>query len=174
MAGTTRPKRRAMQNWLLVWWEKGISFGLPFSINFWVSPKECWTCGRLHAKRLRLHMEDCATQSFTTCRSSGVVLLLRLMIDKLWNFEHSSSRPGDWVPSDIWVTDHWRLHSCNYAQGRTPLEAILVIFGRRALILFCLKALGKNEKWHHFCAHAQWDHLGDAKMSKKGTSLRRI
>ena len=37
-----------------------------------------------------------------------------------------------------------------------PLEAILVIFGRRALIFFCLKALGKNEKWHHFCAHAQW------------------
>ena len=27
-----------------------------------------------------------------------------------------------------------------------PLEAILVIFGRRALIFFCLKALGKNEK----------------------------
>ena len=24
-----------------------------------------------------------------------------------------------------------------------PLEAILVIFGRRALIFFCLKALGK-------------------------------
>ena len=37
-----------------------------------------------------------------------------------------------------------------------PLEAILVIFGRRALIFFCLKALGKNEKWRHFCAHAQW------------------
>ena len=37
-----------------------------------------------------------------------------------------------------------------------PLEAILVIFGRRALIFFCLKALGKNEKWCHFCAHAQW------------------
>ena len=30
------------------------------------------------------------------------------------------------------------------ALGRTPLEAILVIFGRRALILFCLKALGKK------------------------------
>ena len=27
-----------------------------------------------------------------------------------------------------------------------PLEAILVIFGRRALIFFCLKALEKNEK----------------------------
>ena len=37
-----------------------------------------------------------------------------------------------------------------------PFEAILVIFGRRALIFFCLKALEKNEKWHHFCAHAQW------------------
>ena len=37
-----------------------------------------------------------------------------------------------------------------------PLEAILVIFGRRALIFFCLKALGKYEKWHHFRAHAQW------------------
>ena len=37
-----------------------------------------------------------------------------------------------------------------------PLEAISVIFGRRALIFFCLKALGKNEKWRHFGAHAQW------------------
>ena len=37
-----------------------------------------------------------------------------------------------------------------------PLEAILVIFGPRALIFFRLKALGKNEKWRHFCAHAQW------------------
>ena len=27
-----------------------------------------------------------------------------------------------------------------------PLEAILVIFGRRALNIFCLKALEKNEK----------------------------
>ena len=39
---------------------------------------------------------------------------------------------------------------------QNPLEAILVIFGRRALIFFCLKALGKIWKWHHFCAHAQW------------------
>ena len=35
------------------------------------------------------------------------------------------------------------------------LEAILVIFGRRALIFFVWKLLEKNEKWHHFCAHAQ-------------------
>ena len=32
------------------------------------------------------------------------------------------------------------------ALRRTPLEAILVIFGRRALIFFCLKALGKKRK----------------------------
>ena len=38
-----------------------------------------------------------------------------------------------------------------------PLEAILVIFGRRALIFFFVwKLLEKNEKWHHFCSHAQW------------------
>ena len=57
---------------------------------------------------------------------------------------------------------------------QAPLEAILVIFGRRALI-FCLKALGK--KWKNdttFVRMRSGDHLGDAKMSKKGTSLRRI
>ena len=35
-------------------------------------------------------------------------------------------------------------------------EAILVIFGRRALIFFVWKLLDKNEKCNHFCAHAQW------------------
>ena len=29
MAGATRPKRHALQNWLLVWWEKGISNEYP-------------------------------------------------------------------------------------------------------------------------------------------------
>ena len=40
-----------------------------------------------------------------------------------------------------------RIKAVSKSQGRTPpLEAILVIFGRRALIfLFCLKGLGK--KW---------------------------
>ena len=31
-----------------------------------------------------------------------------------------------------------------------------VIFGRGALIFFVWKLLEKYEKWHHFCAHAQW------------------
>ena len=38
-----------------------------------------------------------------------------------------------------------------------PLEAILVIFGRSSFIFFLVwKLLEKYEKWHHFCAHAQW------------------
>ena len=53
---------------------------------------------------------------------------------------------------------------CQYVQlifrrlkaGPPPLEAILVIFGRRALIFFVWKLLENYEKWHHFCAHAQW------------------
>ena len=50
------------------------------------------------------------------------------------------------------------------------LKAILVIFGRRALIFnnVCLKALGKNEKWHHFCAHVQWWSTWRRKNVEKG------
>ena len=49
-----------------------------------------------------------------------------------------------------------------------PLEAILVIFGRRALIFFCLKALGKKRKNDAtFVRMRSGDHLGDAKMSKR-------
>ena len=55
-----------------------------------------------------------------------------------------------------------------------PLEAILVIFGRRALIFFCLKALEKMKNDTTFVRMRSGDHLGDAKMSKKGTSLHRI
>ena len=41
--------------------------------------------------------------------------------------------------------------------GPPPLEAILVIFGRRALIFLLFESSWKkNEKWHNFCAHAQW------------------
>ena len=38
------------------------------------------------------------------------------------------------------------MHMPALRQDPPPLEAILVIFGRRALIFFCLKALEKNEK----------------------------
>ena len=56
-----------------------------------------------------------------------------------------------------------------------PLEAILVIFGRRALIFFFVwKLLEKMKNDTTFVRMRSGDHLGDAKMSKKGTSLRRI
>ena len=55
-----------------------------------------------------------------------------------------------------------------------PLEAILVIFGRRALI-FLFESSWQNVKYDTtFVRMRSGDQLGDAKMSKKGTSLRRI
>ena len=59
--------------------------------------------------------------------------------------------------------------------GPPPLEAILVIFGRRALIFFLFERSWKKMKNDAtFVRMRSGDHLGDAKMSKKGTSLRRI
>ena len=59
--------------------------------------------------------------------------------------------------------------------GPPPLEAILVIFGRRALIFFLFESSWKKMKNDAtFVRMRSGDHLGDAKMSKKGTSLRRI
>ena len=52
-----------------------------------------------------------------------------------------------------------------------PLEAILVIFGRRALIFFLFESSWKKIKNDAtFVRMRSGDHLGDAKMSKKGTS----
>ena len=62
---------------------------------------------------------------------------------------------------------------CIYLR-QDPLEAILVIFGRRALIFFVWKLLEKMKNDTTFVRMRSGDHLGDAKMSKKGTSLRRI
>ena len=55
-----------------------------------------------------------------------------------------------------------------------PLEAILVIFGRRALIFLFESSWKKMKNDATFVRMRSGDHLGDAKMSKKGTSLRRI
>ena len=61
------------------------------------------------------------------------------------------------------------------ALRQDPLEAILVIFGRRALSFFLFESSWKNMKNDTtFVRMRSGDHLGDAKMSKKGTSLRRI
>ena len=56
-----------------------------------------------------------------------------------------------------------------------PLKAILVIFGRRALIFFLFESSwNKMKNDTTFVRMRSGDHLGDAKMSKKGTSRRRI
>ena len=56
-----------------------------------------------------------------------------------------------------------------------PLEAILVIVGRRALIFFLFESSWKKMKNDTtFVRMRSGDHLAGAKMSKKGTSLRRI
>ena len=56
-----------------------------------------------------------------------------------------------------------------------PLEAILAIFGRRALTFFLFESSWKNMKNDTtFVRMRSGDHLGDTNMSKKGTSLRRI
>ena len=56
-----------------------------------------------------------------------------------------------------------------------PLEAILVIFGRRALIFFLFESSWKKMNNDATLVRMRsGDHLGDAKMSKKGTLLRRI
>ena len=60
------------------------------------------------------------------------------------------------------------------ALRQDPLRLFLVIFGRRALI-FLFECSWKNMKNDTtFVRMRSGDHLGDAKMSKKGTSLRRI
>ena len=66
-------------------------------------------------------------------------------------------------------------HQCMKLRQDPPLEAILVIFGRRALIFFLFESSWKKMKNDAtFVRMRSSDHLGDAKMSKKGTSLRRI
>ena len=72
-------------------------------------------------------------------------------------------------------SDRRKYFSPLFKAGPPPLEAILVIFGRRALIFFLFESSWKNMKNDAtFVRMRSGDHLGDAKMSKKGTSLRRI
>ena len=69
----------------------------------------------------------------------------------------------------------WNQTKLDLLRQDPPLEAILVIFGRRALIFFLFESSWKNMKNDTiFVRMRSGDHLGDAKMSKMGTSLRRI
>ena len=52
-----------------------------------------------------------------------------------------------------------------------PLENILVIVGRRALIFLFESSWKKMKNYTTFVRMRSCDHLGNAKMSKKGTSI---
>ena len=67
-----------------------------------------------------------------------------------------------------WPTAAW--HAC----CEDPIEAILVIFGRRALFFFCLKALGKIWKMTPLLCACAVSPRRRKKCRKSGTSLRRI
>ena len=70
---------------------------------------------------------------------------------------------------------HRKMNQIKAGPPPLPLEAILVIFGRRALIFFLFESSWKKMKNDTTLVRMRsGDHLGDAKMSKKGTSLRRI
>ena len=73
----------------------------------------------------------------------------------------------------VWLHDVQCPSHCVFFR-QNPLEAIFVIFGRRALIFFVWKLLEKIKNDATFIRMRSGDHLGDAKNVEKGTSLRRI
>ena len=80
-----------------------------------------------------------------------------------------------WLPHTSIPADKASVNKIHFVVLRQdPLEAILVIFGRRAFIFFVWKLLKKMKNNTTFVRMRSGDHLGDAKMSKKGTSLRQI
>ena len=63
MAGATRSKRRALQHWLLVWWEKRINVQLSFRIGRNCGKQDAWGCGttmtlRSSSRKLELNCVD--------------------------------------------------------------------------------------------------------------------
>ena len=77
--------------------------------------------------------------------------------------------------SKFYAIDRFLAQDAYSIKAGPPLEAILVIFGRRALIFFLFESSWKKMKNDAtFVRMRSGDHLGDAKMSKKGASLRRI
>ena len=60
------------------------------------------------------------------------------------------------------------------ATGRTPLRLFYSSLVVEPKFFFGWKALGKMKNDTTFVRMRSGDHLGDAKMSKKGTSLHRI
>ena len=83
------------------------------------------------------------------------------------NFFSSGHQHGHSVMIKTTFKKKWVLEAFRNLLRQDPLEAILVIFGRRAFF-FVWKLLEKIEKWHHFCAHAQWRSPWRRKNVEKG------
>ena len=110
------------------------------------------TCSRppWHKRKLQISLYLLSPSPFTSLLYHSFILPLHLshLINKLF-----------YMVSEVQSPARTLLRSPAFLMALRqdpPLEAILVIFGRRALFFFVWKLLEKNEKWHHFCAHAQW------------------
>ena len=51
---------------------------------------------------------------------------------------------------------NWNVRRTKAVLRQDFLWGYLVIFGRRAIFFFVWQLVEKNEKWHHFSAHADW------------------
>ena len=107
---------------------------------FLVGAAPVGTCTPIHSNSLAAHLKKILKVHQRVHTDEENVTNYKKML--LWKIECMFTRPQYYV-----------VMSC---LRQDPLEAILVIFGRRALIFFVWTLLEKNEKWRHFCAHAQW------------------
>ena len=141
-----------------------------FLISGWPAELHFWRC--LIFAYLFAGMDSVSAGTQTV--ASSAVLRLRVYafpnVNARWTVMLGSTRHLSWLmnsaTSKLWRYFLWWLCMLNSRRGKVweafhaesclrqdPLEAILVIFGCRALIFFFVwKLLEKYEKWHHFCA----------------------
>ena len=101
----------------------------------------------------------------------------RMVGEQVRWFYWSQSYSLSWNATGLWTWSSWwrQVTMTTRRVIAGVVIAILVIFGRRALIFFLFESSWKNMKIDTtFVRMRSGDHLGDAKMSKMGTSLRRM
>ena len=118
---------------------------------------------------------------YTSLATGMVVLATYIYVPWQWTYQRLCGKENSekcFIVGEVNMlripgTTRYDQHACLPIIKAGPLEAILVIFGRRASIFF--ESSWKNIKNDTtFVCMRSGDHLGDAKMSKKGASLRRI
>ena len=123
-------------------------------IDYWVC-WAAWLSHSLHSDQIGLHRHYCCS----------IDQALRWLVLNLWTNVQGEMECSNWPRSKHTHTHthtHFATDNCltaviSFSLKTGPLEAILVIFGRRALNFFLFESSWKKkEKWHHFCVHAQW------------------